>query len=655
MIDAPYRILIVDDRPEDRAAFRQRLAQGCRRGYAVLEADSGEEGLRLCRAERPDCVLVGEHMPDLDGLSFLGRVQAEQGTEAPPVVLLSGEADQAVAVQALRQGAHDCLVKDRQGEEMCRAVETAIESAILRRRIAAQRRDLELTTTALRSSEERFRLLVDGVRDYAIYMLNPQGLVVSWNAGAERILGYRTEEVLGKHSTVFYNADDVAQGKPEQALAAAAAQGRFEEEGWRVRRDGTSFWADTVLTALHDDAGRLRGYARVMRDVTESRKLEEQVRQTQKMAALGQLAGGVAHNFNNLLTVITGYGDLMLAGLELNDPLRAYAQAIQNASRRAAELTAQLLAFSRKNILQLQALDLNRVAADLQKMLARLLPPDVELIGALDPALRPVRADSSQMSQALLNLALNARDALRGQPGRITVTTANVELSEEQVRSHPDVRPGPFVRIAVRDTGSGMTEQVRAHLFEPFFTTKGLAEGTGLGLASVYATVTQAGGFIEVDSAVGQGSTFALHLPALEGEAAPAPTPAAEPLPRGSEVVLLVEDEEALRGYVSLVLRDRGYTVLEARDGEEAMAVVTQHEGPIDLLLTDVLMPRMGGAELARRLRVGRPQTRVLFMSAHPEEAGRRSWPIGMAAHLLEKPFTPAALARRVREALDAP
>jgi signal transduction histidine kinase/ActR/RegA family two-component response regulator len=406
--------------------------------------------------------------------------------------------------------------------------------------------------------------------------------------------------------------------------------------GWR--------WTEGSATNLLDDPA-VRGLVLTFRDVTERKKLEEDLRQAQKMEAVGRLAGGVAHDFNNLLTVITGYSSLLSSGLEAGHAWRDPLEEIQKAADRAASLTRQLLAFSRKQVLRPVPLDLNRVIQNLDKMLRRVIREDVEIVHELAPDLWPVRADPAQLEQVLLTLVTNARDAMP-QGGRVTVATANVPAGEAGARG-----AGRRVRLAVSDTGLGMDDAVRERLFEPFYTTKELGKGTGLGLASVYGTVQQSGGSIHVTSAPGRGSNFVIHLPAALQEEAAAPAPGG--LPRGSETVLLVEDEEAIRGLARRVLEQLGYTELTASEGNEALAVADQHAATIHLLATDVIMPTLHGPELARRLTAKRPGMRVLYMSGYTDSVLLGTGLLRGETHLLNKPFTPTDLAGAVREALD--
>ena len=385
----------------------------------------------------------------------------------------------------------------------------------------------------------------------------------------------------------------------------------------------------------------------------ELAQTQGQLEQAQKMDAIGRLAGGVAHDFNNLLTVILGRTDILLAQIKTEDPVRRGIALIQRTAGRAAELTKQLLAFSRKQVLEAVVLDLGVVTTDMKDMLARLIGEDIALVTNLAADLGHVKADRGQIEQVVMNLAINARDAMP-QGGQLVVETANADLGGEYVRRNVGSRPGPHVMLAVSDSGQGIPLELQKHIFEPFFTTKEQGKGTGLGLATVYGIVKQSGGYIEVDSAPGRGTTFRIYLPRVD-----AATPAAERGPRaaaptgGTETILLVEDEDGVRELARDILRSNGYTVLEARNGAEALRLGEGHRGPLELLLTDVVMPRMSGRELAERMTALRADVTVLYMSGYTDDAVIRHGVLGSDTAFLQKPFTPAALVQRVRETLD--
>jgi signal transduction histidine kinase len=419
------------------------------------------------------------------------------------------------------------------------------------------------------------------------------------------------------------------------------------------KKDGTVIEVDVSANAIVFEGKE--AWLLLATDVTEKRSLEAQLFQSQKMESMGRLAGGVAHDFNNLLGVISGYGELLHKRVRGDPRLRRYAEDIVKAAQRAAGLTGQLLAFSRRQVLQPKVLDLNSVVGETETMLRRVIGEDVQLVTVFDDRLGAVKADPGQMEQVLMNLAVNARDAMP-KGGRLTIETGNVQLDRTYAQQHPGVAPGRYVMLAVSDTGHGIAPEVKARIFEPFFTTKEPGRGTGLGLATVHGIVKQSDGHVWVYSEPGHGTTFKIYLPAADEVAAEDAADAVEPeLPRGSETVLLVEDEGSLRELVRECLEALGYTILEARHGAEALTVCEGHADDIHVLMTDVVMPGMSGRELGERLRALRPELRVLYMSGYTDDAVVLHGVLAEKMAFLQKPFTEQALARKLREVLDAP
>ncbi|MEO2091664.1 MAG: PAS domain S-box protein, partial [Gemmataceae bacterium] len=503
-----------------------------------------------------------------------------------------------------------------------------------------------LMSRRMRDSEARFRLLVDHATD-AFFLHAADGTVLDVNRQACDSLGYTRDELVGLTPTAF--DVDVAADALGRFAARLTAGETITLDTRHRRKDGTLFPVEVRIRAFREGGKRLA--VSLARDVSDRKRLEEQFRQSQKMEAVGRLAGGVAHDFNNLLTVINGYSGLVLAGLPADDPSREPVAEIQRAGVRAGKLTRQLLAFSRSQLLQPDVVSLNALLGELHTLLRRLIGADVELTLGLDPAAGCARVDPGQFEQAVVNLAVNARDAMPD-GGRLTVETHGVELTAP---SHPEVRPGRYVLVTVSDTGHGMDAATMARIFEPFFTTKERGKGTGLGLAMVYGFVKQSGGHVEVDSEVGRGTTFRVYLPHTEAAGGTAESPA-RPVPAsgGTETVLLVEDEESVRDLVRIILRSNGYTVLEARDGQDGLDVARRLAGRIDLLVTDLVMPRLSGRRLAEQLTTARPGLRVLFLSGYAEDEAGPPIARGPDVAFLQKPFTPASLARKVREVLDA-
>ncbi|QJU58217.1 PAS domain S-box protein [Sphingomonas sp. AP4-R1] len=508
----------------------------------------------------------------------------------------------------------------------------------------------------LRASEERFRLLVQSVSDYAIYMLDTDGLVSSWNAGAERFMGYAAGEIIGQHFSRVYTQEDRGAGVPDAALAAARNEGRFEAEGWRVRKDGSRFWSSVIIDPIRNDAGELVGFAKVTRDLTERREIEEQLRQAQKMEAVGQLTGGLAHDFNNLLTGISGSLEMMQVRLAQGRTAEVdrYFIAAQGAVKRAAALTHRLLAFSRRQTLDPRPANVNHLLAGLDELIRRTMGPaiDVEVVGA--SGVWSILVDANQLENAVLNLCINARDAMPD-GGKLTIEAANKWLDERAARQH-DLPVGQYVSLCVTDTGTGMTPDVIAKAFDPFFTTKPLGEGTGLGLSMIYGFARQSGGHVRIYSEVGQGTTMCLYLPRHTEDAASDEEIElqADIVPAGDgEVVLVIDDEPTIRMLVAEILGESGYSVIEAPDGPTGLRVLESNTR-IDLLITDVGLPGgMNGRQVADAARATRPNLRILFITGYAENAviGRGRLEQGM--HVLTKPFQVEALAVKVREIIE--
>jgi PAS domain S-box-containing protein len=511
----------------------------------------------------------------------------------------------------------------------------------------------------LRMSEERFRSLVQAASD-VIIVLDVEAGIRYASPSAQRILGYLPEELVGTSIFARVNPDHAAvlQDFFARALCSPGVTSAIEFE-FR-HRDDTWRTLEAIGNNRLFDPG-IAGFVLNIREITERKRVEqalreseEQLRQAQKIEGIGRLAGGVAHDFNNMLAVINCYSEIMLVRMSPRNPMRQYVSEIKEAGLRAADLTRQLLAFSRRSVLVPQVLELNDVVAGLDKMLRRLIGEDIELAAQLGENLGCVEADPGQVQQVIMNLAVNARDAMpRG--GKITIRTEEVELNEEYARRRPEMEAGPYVMLSVTDTGTGMDKETRDKIFEPFFTTKEPGKGTGLGLATVYGIVKQSGGHIDVESEPGKGTTFRIYLPrTAEGETLPE-APTEEVMRAGAkETVLLVEDEEIVRSVIREVLRTNGYRVLDAGCGEDAVRLL-KRKVRIDLLLTDVVMPGMSGQELAEQVRDLRPElkSRVIFMSGYTDDAVVRHGVLSPETAFIQKPFTGDTLARKVREVLD--
>jgi len=523
--------------------------------------------------------------------------------------------------------------------------------------------------SALQQHQREANTLLDSLPAYA-YFKKAGSVYVAANRKFCEAVGCSPDEIAGKSDFDLFPRELALKYRTDDARMVISGETFWVGEEEMVDH-GRRFVVETRKVPVKDEKGTVVGLIGLGFDITERKQLEEQLLQSQKMEAVGRLAGGVAHDFNNILTAIMGYSDVLLEKLPPEDPLRRFPEGILETVDRASNLTNQLLAFSRRKDVQPEVLCLNDVVADMERMLRRLIGEDVELISDLEPALGPVKADPVQLEQVLMNLAVNARDAMSRGAGRLTIKTSNVELDLDFVRRHVGLEPGPYVLLSVTDTGRGMGPEVQAHLFEPFFTTKEKGKGTGLGLSTVYGIVKQTGGHIEVESAPGAGATFRVFLPRHTGgaggrgeEASRSPVPEAEPavgtrhgvsLLQGTETILVVEDDEGVRKRACEILQGYGYVVREAGHGEEALAVAARHPEPIHLLVADVVMPRVSGPELARRLAPSRPEMKVLFISGYTDGELAPYGVLREGTSLLRKPFKPEALARRVRALLDAP
>jgi PAS domain S-box-containing protein len=512
--------------------------------------------------------------------------------------------------------------------------------------------------------ERQYRLLVNAVIDFGIYMLDPTGTVTSWNRGAQRFKGYEADEIIGRNFACFYTEGDQAEGKPQAALATAATDGRFEDEGWRVRKDGTRFWAHVVVDRIQDDDGTVIGFAKVTRDITEKHdaalalgQANEKLLQSQKMEAVGQLTGGLAHDFNNMLTGITGSLELMqkrLAQGRVND-LDRYLAAAHGAARRAAALTQRLLAFSRQQALAPKPTDVTRLVSGMEDLIRRTVGPaiTVESVGA--GGLWATIVDPNQLENALLNLCINARDAMPG-GGRLTIETANKWL-DERGASARDVPPGQYVSLCVSDTGAGMAPDVAKRAFDPFFTTKPLGSGTGLGLSMIHGFVRQSNGQVRIYSEIGQGTMVCLYLPRHHGAAdnvamslARAEAPRAQP----GQTVLVVDDEPTIRMLVGDILHEAGYGAIEAETGVEGLKLL-QSNAHIDLVVTDIGLPGgMNGRQMVDAARLARPGLKVLFITGYAENAVIGHGILEPGMHVLTKPFALDDLAHRIRAIISS-
>ena len=637
---ASLHVLLVEDREVDAELVQRELKRAeivCR----TRCVDTEEAFRRELRDFAPDLVLADYSIPGFGGMAALEILRRE----APlvPLIVVTGSIDEETAAECIKAGAADYVLKTR----LVR-LGPAVRSALDVRNSRAERAAAEV---ALRRNEQRFRALVEHSWD-AVALFGPDGAILYGSPATTRVLGYDLPEFVKYNALELIHPDDrdAVVGRLTESMAHPG--GRVDVAARVRHKDGTWRYLEGVFTNLLDDPS-VAAIVNNYRDATERRSLEQQVIQAQKMEAVGRLAGGVAHDFNNILTAIGGYTDLLLADLPLDDPRRQDVDEIHRAADRAAALTQQLLAFSRRQVLQPKVINVNALVVNVEKMLRRLIGEDVQLEAALAEDVGRVRADPGQLEQVLVNLAVNARDAMPG-GGRLTIETSNIELDAAYATEHRTVAPGPYVLIAVSDTGTGMSADTQSHIFEPFFTTKEVGKGTGLGLATVYGIVKQSGGSIWVYSELGHGTTIKVYFPRVDEPAEPLAAPGlVDPASlRGTETILLVEDEPSVRGVARQVLARQGYTVLEAPDGQTALMMIAAG-ARVDLVLTDVVMPGMSGRALADQLARRSPGIRVLYMSGYTDDAIVRHGMLEPGLAYLQKPFRPDALAQKVREVLN--
>ena len=637
MQTAKERILLVDDEPQVLVALEDLLGDD----FSVLKTASPEEALLIVEQDHGIAVVVSDQrMPRMTGDELLARLAAMSDARK---ILVTAFADLSAVIRAVNNGKIFAYVtKPWNADDLVLKVRKAAEHFRLAQELARERRLLDSILNSLGEG------IVAADRD---------GECLLFNTRAQKILGYGphpvTAETWARHYGVF--ASDRTQLLPARLnpLLRAMAGDRAPDVEAFVRNEHVKgsvvAIAGTPLSGGHND---VHGGVAVLRDVTQQRDLEAQLRQSQKMDAIGRLAGGVAHDFNNLLVVIQSYAELIREDLPEENPARQDLDEVLAATRRAAALTKQLLAFSRSEPVQPVDLQLSEVVSGIEKMLRRIIGEDIELFIELSPTLGLVRADPGQLDQVLLNLVVNARDAMPS-GGQLTIATQNVTLNHEDVDAHPNLTPGDFVMLAVTDTGTGMDAETQRRIFEPFFTTKEVGKGTGLGLATVYGIVQQSGGQVRVYSELGRGTAFKLYFPRRDEAARTlAPRAATGEKTQLGATVLVVEDDSAVRQVAARILRGHGYRVLEARRPAEARAVCDEHGSQIHLLLTDVIMPECTGPQLAQELTSRHPELRVIYMSGYPGGAAARAGALDNDAVYIEKPFSPKTLIERVSFAL---
>ena len=637
------RILLVDDEEDFYVLTRELLAGIPGNRYEVDWAGSYDTALGILEADQHAVWLVDYRLGVHDGLELM-REALNRGNRAP-MILMTGQGDHEIDMAAMKLGASDYLQKQHMD---ARTLERSIRYALERAR----------GQESVHVSEMRFRSAFYGaVTGMALSSIDGRFLRV--NRSLCDMLGYTVAELLGKTFQTIVHPDDLqASLRLFETLMCNGRPAQLEQRFLHKR--GGTVWTYWSVSLLRDQQGGPLHFLSQIHDLTEHKRTEDALRQSeellhkaQKMEAIGRLAGGVAHDFNNILTVISGYATMLSKRLENNPGLRREADEIQSSAERAATLTRQLLALSRKQLLNPKVLDLNAIVAGIEKMLRRLIGEDVELRIQLDETVGPVKVDPGQIEQVIMNLAINARDAMPS-GGKLTIQTASVAQERPAQLSEGGIPSGHYTAIIVTDTGTGMNEDVKSHLFEPFFTTKGRDKGTGLGLATCHGIIKQSNGYIHVYTEPGHGTSFKIYLPVVSGDAEEfqraVPVGVIQP---GTETVLLVEDEDPVREFTVRLLREAGYAVLEARNGVDALRLLQEQANrKIDIMVTDVIMPQMGGKELADQLKQLRPATRILFVSGYTGDALDNSGVLQTGAAFLEKPFSAARLTQKIREVM---
>ncbi len=665
------RVLIIDDEALIRRALSDYLSE---HDYETEVAVDGLEGLNRAREDHFDAVLVDLRMPKVDGLEVISTLNAEQPDL--PIIVVSGTGVLADAIEAVRLGAWDYITKPvRDMGEVVMVIERVLDKAhlieersryqaqieqlnrsleaeVIRKthELQAQNRQLERLLNQVREQATRVQQILDLVPE-GVLLLDAEGRVLLTNPLAEqdlRVLAPLPAPEVAQPPSQYYRHTPLPTlgERPLTDLLTLPPHGLWHE----IAAKGKQY---QILARPIFSEATPSEWLVVIRDMTRQREIERRIQQQERLAAIGQLAAGIVHDFNNHLTAITGYSELLLLSIDPNDPRRADLEEIKKAAERSASLNRQLLTFSRKQVIQPRIISLNELIINIEKMLRRLIGEDIELVIHLDPNLGQIEADPTQIDQVIMNLVVNARDAMPN-GGRLSIETSNVDMDENLALRHADLAPGAYVLLTVSDNGIGMDQETQSHLFEPFFTTKERGKGTGLGLATVYGIVKQSKGSIWVYSEVGRGSTFKIYLPRVDAPTVSLPDEQGdEQLPQGNETLLLVEDDTAVRGLVQRILRRSQYQVMVARNAQEAFDLAQTH--PIDLLITDVILPQISGRELALRLTDLNPDLKVLFMSGYSDEVISHHGVLEPDVHFIQKPFTALSFLRKIRQVLDEP
>lgn len=639
-------VLVVDDTPGNVKALKRILN---RKGHQVRGFTNGHLALLSVKAKAPDLILLDIRMPGMDGYDLCKKLKEDTNFSDIPVIFISGLTDVEDKIKAFEAGGVDYISKPFHAAEVILRVETHIKLYRSEKELEKRTKNSE---DMLEHSEQKYHNLLESTPDPIVFY-DKEGKIEYVNPSFTHVFGWTLEECFARKLDQFVPDEN----RPETQMMMDqlnAGQNFSGIESRRRTKEGNIIPVSISGAVYRAKDGQAMGSIINLRDTTEQKKLEAQFQQAQKMEAVGILAGGVAHDFNNILTVINGSATLALMHGEIADSVRKDIEAIQLAGERAAALIRQLLAFSRKQIIKPVILDFNKLFSGVEKMLQRLIGENIEILKIPGPKLWQVKIDPGQIEQVLMNLVVNARDAMP-QGGKLTIETANKILDTHHFHSHGvDAQPGPYVMLAVRDTGNGMDKETQKHIFEPFYTTKESGKGTGLGLSSVYGIVKQNKGFVWASSETGQGATLEIYLPRASRDGV------LEKKERvlvtahgGSGTVLFVEDDETVRKLSRRILTKNGYTVLEAQNGEDALRVSKGYDGQIELMITDVIMPRMGGQEAAEQIRRFRPRMKIIYMSGYTDTAILDHDILAKEINFIQKPFSPENLTRLVQRVMD--
>ncbi|MCF8091310.1 MAG: response regulator [Desulfotignum sp.] len=639
------KILAIDDKMDNLvtlSALLKNLMPDC----LVITARSGMEGLEKARKESPDVILLDVQMPGMDGFETCRNLMSDKTTCRIPVIMLTAiRNDPLSRIKGLEVGANTFLAKPIDPYELVSQVKVGL-------RIKKAEDALRREKHSVEAERERLISAIEQAGEMII-VTDTKGTIQYVNPAFERITGYCSHDVLGKNMRILKSGKQDPQFY--ENLWATISSGRVWKGHLENKRmDGTCYTEDATISPVFDTHGKIVNYVAVKRDITEQMELESQFLQAQKMESVGRLAGGVTHDFNNMLSVIIGNADLAMSKTTPDDPVYNHLKEIATAAGRSSDITRKLLAFARKQTISPKTLDLNKTVEGMLKMLKRLIGEDINLNWQPAENLWQVKMDPSQVDQILANLCVNARDAIAG-VGKLTIETKMTSFDHDYCANHPGFVPGDFVLLAVRDTGCGMDRHTLDNIFEPFFTTKKKGKGTGLGLSTVYGIVKQNNGFIMVDSEINQGTCFNIYLPRLVGESETSAPENSGPVPEGKgETLLIVEDEPAILELASEMTKNLGYTVLEALTPNQAITLAQQHKGMIHLLFTDVIMPEMNGPDLAGLLTGLYPDIKCLFMSGYTADIIARQGVLDDEVHFIQKPFSRQTLAVKLRDVLDA-